>query len=287
MKHYILLFLFSTNYFFVQSQNFHGKVVSSDDGSNLSYASIGVSNKPLGTVSNEDGYFTISNDNIRIGDTLLVEHVGYLGRSIVITRENTLYGNLGIIYLSPKSTLLPSIEIEKNKLKGVVEKFGNGEDRKYNGGIGLGGVAKGQEIAIYIKTKNKKQVGILKNVTIGIATCNIPHKKFRLNIYGLDKNSKLSMLNEYPTYFTVLPEHEKIGITIDLIEQNIEIKESFIIAIQRLDEVSSAESLDVTVFSSLGTQTKYPLLTRNGIGQKFGIANTRNTTIAVIAEVLY
>ncbi|NJL76678.1 MAG: carboxypeptidase-like regulatory domain-containing protein [Saprospiraceae bacterium] len=287
MKHYILLLLFSTNYFFIQAQNFHGKVVSSDDGSNLSYASIGILNKPLGTVSNEDGYFVISTDKIQIGDTLLIEHIGYLGRSIVITRENTLSSNLGTIYLSPESTLLPSVKIEKTKLKGVVEQFGNGEDGKYDFAVGIGGVAKGQESAIAIKTKNKKQVGILKNVTIGIATCNIPYKRFRLNIYGLKENSKLSMLNEYPTYFTVRPEHEKIGITIDLLEQNIEIKESFIIAIQRLDEVSPSESLDVTVFSSKDIQTKYPLLTRNGIGQKFDLASTRNTTIAVIAEVLY
>ncbi len=285
MKCWILLFLFSTNYSFIQAQNFHGKVVSSNDSSSLSYASIGVLNKPLGTVSNEDGYFTISNDNIRIGDTLLVEHVGYLGCSIVITKENTLYGNLGTIYLSPKSTLLPSIEIEKTKLKGVIHQFGNGEDGKYNITIGIGG-EKGQEMAIAIKTNNKKQVGVLKSITIGIATCNVPYKKFRLNIYDLDKGSKLSILNDHPIYFIVRPEHEKKGIVIDVIEQTIEIKESFMISIQ---EVDAANPLDpsVTVFGSLGTPTKYPCLSRNGIGQKFGIANTRDMTVAIMAEVLY
>ncbi|MEN8139304.1 MAG: carboxypeptidase-like regulatory domain-containing protein [Bacteroidota bacterium] len=60
-----------------------GIVIDKDKNEALSYANVFVANKNIGTLSNENGMFTISLENFEEGDTLKVQYIGYKTQSII------------------------------------------------------------------------------------------------------------------------------------------------------------------------------------------------------------
>lgn len=81
MKKYILFFLFvitGCTYLFGQSDTkvFHG-VVTSINGELLPFATVGIRGKNIGTVSNEDGSFSLQIASVNFKDSLCFSYAGY------------------------------------------------------------------------------------------------------------------------------------------------------------------------------------------------------------------
>jgi len=76
----------------------NGKVMDRMTGTPLSYANIGVYNKSIGTISNEDGEFVLKLHRRHLNDTLVVSYMGYKNRLIPIDQ----YPDSSVIKLEEK-----------------------------------------------------------------------------------------------------------------------------------------------------------------------------------------
>ncbi|MBS3807770.1 MAG: carboxypeptidase-like regulatory domain-containing protein [Bacteroidales bacterium] len=76
----------------------NGKVMDRMTGNPLSYANIGVYNKSIGTISNEDGEFILKLHRRHLNDTLVVSYMGYKNRLIPIDQ----YPDSSVIKLEEK-----------------------------------------------------------------------------------------------------------------------------------------------------------------------------------------
>ncbi|HSI71482.1 MAG TPA: carboxypeptidase-like regulatory domain-containing protein [Gillisia sp.] len=114
---FIITFLFfSLNSLFSQESSISGKVLSLENNTPLPYVNIGIPNKSLGTVSNEDGYFSIKlPKEIRQKDTLVFSYIGYDSKRFALADlKNT--SNWEII-LEPAENLLQEVVLENKKFK--------------------------------------------------------------------------------------------------------------------------------------------------------------------------
>jgi len=76
----------------------NGKIIDKMTGTPLSYANIGIYNKSVGTISNEDGEFILKLHRHRMHDTLVVSYMGYKNRLIPVNQ----YRDSSVIKLEQK-----------------------------------------------------------------------------------------------------------------------------------------------------------------------------------------
>lgn len=90
-----------------------GRIMDSESKQAIRYVNIGVWQKNIGTVSNENGQFQLSfPENVLPQDSIVFSHVGY--RSIKYTRAQLLTIG-GEIQLSPVSMVLPDVVVKPKK----------------------------------------------------------------------------------------------------------------------------------------------------------------------------
>lgn len=65
----------------IQAQTLSGRIVGAD-ARPVSYANIGLKNRPAGTVSERDGSFTLRIPDLSVRDTLRISCIGYAAREI-------------------------------------------------------------------------------------------------------------------------------------------------------------------------------------------------------------
>lgn len=90
----ILLLSFSS---YLSSQNFSGRILDSINQQPIPYAAIQFNSTTHGVISNVDGYFTISLEDIKDSDVLNISCLGYGSKSILLKTLNT---NRTVIFLS-------------------------------------------------------------------------------------------------------------------------------------------------------------------------------------------
>ena len=97
-----------------------GKIASTENASSLPFVNIGIKTKNIGTISREDGAFTIEIPHANLSDTLTFSLVGYDDYSIAVKQidpQKELF-----IKLREKSFLLDEVVIQGHKL--VEKKYG-------------------------------------------------------------------------------------------------------------------------------------------------------------------
>nr|WP_320119380.1 carboxypeptidase-like regulatory domain-containing protein [uncultured Marinifilum sp.] len=71
---------------YISYRNISGKIADSSNKKALPYASVGIRGKHIGTISNQDGEFTLSISSNNITDTLVFSYVGYKNSEIPISK---------------------------------------------------------------------------------------------------------------------------------------------------------------------------------------------------------
>ena len=73
----LLILLLITSSLFAQEIAISGKILSSKDSKPICYASIGISNSYIGTISNDSGDFQLKLSTNYSQDTITVSAIGY------------------------------------------------------------------------------------------------------------------------------------------------------------------------------------------------------------------
>lgn len=169
-------------------------VISESSGEPVAYASIGVVNRNLGTVTDTSGNFSLKIPAEFVNDSIRISSIGYVARTFAVKDINSIPDT---ILLADDIILLNEVEVKPQKIKHKTA------GRKGAGGFLYieveGDKAAGQGLATPLKVQKRAW---LKELGFTILTENRPlsKMKFRINIYRKEDNEYI-LQNFKPIYF--------------------------------------------------------------------------------------
>jgi len=212
---------------------FHGLVIEQDSKQPLAYASIGVLNKPAGTVSDSLGHFDLLIGNEYLADTLQVSMVGYypVKRSI----RSLIKENGPIAFNLVKKVIQLKEVVVSNQFQHTLIVGRQSSGKLLQASIIPKGEKEpsiGAESGLRIETKHYP--ALLDNFNFNISRNNFKYIKFRLNIYSLRNNLPDTLL--FNNEILVSLKDFKTGWTqIDLTSYHMVVNSDFAATLQWVD----------------------------------------------------
>lgn len=231
MKKYVVLILLAVSFYGSAQYNINVEAFLLDQETNLpiTFANIGFNGKAIGTVSGDDGKFTLVYDESKIKDTdiLTISRLGY--ETLSFTAE-VFYNKLvktNKIYLQPISETLDEVVVEQvsrtKKILGYTSFHGHylmayWKDEK----------ALGAEIGTYIKVRKKNTK--LNKLSFQVIDNTADSLLVRVNVYDVKKGNPVKNVLTSNIYHTI---SKKKGVEeIDLSPYNIVVDKSCIISLE-------------------------------------------------------
>jgi CubicO group peptidase (beta-lactamase class C family) len=185
MKFYLYLLLIFGPVLAGQSQIvLNGKVINGTTEQPVPYANIGIANTEIGTISNEDGTFSIHIPLRYAEKNILFSSVGYTRKSIDIS-SITDKSNL-LIYLNEEIVELEVIEVSAKREKNKTAHLGNGKSLLLSGQLHYDTLSAGSAMALLIEKKDYKNLDFLNKASLYIAKNLSPEFKVRLRLMSVD-----------------------------------------------------------------------------------------------------
>jgi hypothetical protein len=248
----------------------------------LAYASVGVLNQPVGTVSDSLGNFSFEISDEYLSGTLQVSMVGY--NSVQILVKDFISAPEKKILLTEKPEQLQEVVITSEKA------------RKNTEIIGRQGSGKLTQVSVHHKTSYEETIGsemgmryniekdnaILKDLNFYISSNNFDEIKFRINIYSV-KNDLPDTLICNKQIFVTLDKYKTGWIKTDLKEFNIKIKGDIIVTAQWVECKMTLNERPVTmvpVAMSLFSKNCYIRVASQDKWKRMGMKLSNFITIA-------
>jgi len=219
----VLVTLFSMSIYTIHSQILQGIVVEAKSNNSLAYANIGVLNKNFGTISKENGEFSIDLERIPKKDTLYFSMMGYEPKAFMISELKKGYLK---IRLNPNPIKLNEVTVTYKTGKAKIEKLGRIKPSKTTTGHGGSGeFGWGGEWGLMIYNQSKTYQ--INDVNFHLRFNTVDSVLFRLHIYNISDGLPYeSILTQ--DVFTMARKKDK-WVTYDLTNENIVIEEDIIV----------------------------------------------------------
>ncbi len=212
-----------------------GTILGQQNKKPIPFANIGIINSNVGTISNEDGSFSIQIPHARLNDTLVFSALGYRKKRIPIhlIKENKQF----TLFLSEKITTLEEVIVTASKEKRKTFWLGN----KYSkgGNIYADSVAAGSAMALLIENKYPAHHPDLtfpvyiEKALLRISVNTFDEFKVRVRILEMDTISKLPGKDLFNESIVVNSRIKSGWLTFDLSAFNIKIdRQSFFLAFE-------------------------------------------------------
>ena len=222
----ILIMLFTLMFEMLLGQSkITGRVINEESKSPIAYVNIGIVGKNIGTVSNEDGLFTILIETQYMNDSLLFSCVGFEPHSIKISdiQEDNVINLKEKLYFLDEVIVKPIIFEE--------QRFGISSESRLLG-VGFRDNELGYECGLLMRNKKKAEI---KSVTVNISSCTYDSIYYRLNIYEAKGRRNFENILTEPIYINVSMEEISGGkLTISLIEKNIIVNGNFLVTLEHV-----------------------------------------------------
>lgn len=217
MKYLLMVILLSLSFTALSQEhlNLHGEIKDSLKIVPVEYVNIGLFEQNIGTVSNENGKFSLDVPIDYFNDSLTFSRIGYTTKKICI--NDLLLESVDLIQLVPKLTELKEVEIKTKKI--ILKSKGNKTTSKT---IVMGissALSLGREVGCVIRLPNKQIV--LTDFNFNVDYNRPDSAKFRLNIYEYNGEIGENILSEN-VYFTI-PINYIGKFNVDLRKYNIKI----------------------------------------------------------------
>jgi serine beta-lactamase-like protein LACTB len=216
-----------------------GKILNSLTKEPVQYANIGIKNANVGTISNQDGTFSLVVPEKWLKDTILFSSVGYTQKVIAVTY--LLQRQVPVIYLNQKTTDLRPVTVSTKKEKIQTFQWGNA--------VMQGGVLEndtlyaGRSLSLLIEpgeSNNKKGAtfpAYLENARLRILRNNLQSIKFRIRLHGVDALTGAPGQEFLHESIVVESSMRNGWLQFDLSKQNIEVTRPFFITFEQILDV--------------------------------------------------
>lgn len=240
MKKLIVLILFLPSIVSAQIINIKGVVKNTDTKETIPYVNIGIFEKAIGTVSNENGHFEILIDAEYSGDKLSFSHINFKENQIII---NYVIADSLTVYLKPTHYKLPEVMVYGRK-QYIIGEIGKSDDGNSAKGFfkpkGLGG-----EAATLIYNSGACKVNTFN---MNVLENSFKELTFRLNFYNI-KSKKPYKKIAPETIFKILG-NQNGTLSINLENENIKINGNFIASIELINMEKSENDNSEFFFSA-------------------------------------
>jgi hypothetical protein len=191
----------------------------------IAYAHIGIAEKSVGTISNEQGLVSLNIPVKNVNDTLTISFIGYETKSVPIKKIKSS------LELCPDNVLLNEIVIRPKKEKILGRKNGRGNSTYMFQGIGSGG-----EIAA--KISNNKSI-VIRKVGVYLECNNCDTLSFFITIYKGNKNKIGEIINTKP--YIVKVKSIKEGWVDYELPQVVSVKDDFFVGLEIIQASNECE----------------------------------------------
>jgi hypothetical protein len=225
MKSYSKLLLIACLFLVYPSYSqIKGKCID-ENGRGIPYVNISIKGKPIGTVSNLEGNFSIENASVTENDYLIFSHLNFDKKTIGIPLKKDQ------IQLNAKVENLKEV-IVSNKKRKVKEKIVGTKTETESLLIYFTSKSLGTEIGKIISVK-KNKVYDLKNVQFNLPELGYKSATFRINFYTIVEGTiDLVKVNRTDNIVKVT----KSGMAkLDLSNQDLSFENDFLVAVEWID----------------------------------------------------
>jgi len=235
---FLLSFLFCTGILSGQCHN--GKIISSDTETGIGYASIGIVGRDIGTVSDQEGNFSLTIKDGYDNDSLRISMIGYEPKCFLVSkfREHPQKD----IYLNPMPYELNEVEVTYHRPKNVVL----GESVQTNdlrSGFDCNNL--GSELGIKVDLRKRVR---LKDINLNVAICTYDSVTYRLNIYQSDNKTEYENILSEPIYISFTKDDINKVLTFDLSDHSIIVEGNVLIALELYRDMGNGKLLFNTQF---------------------------------------
>lgn len=226
---YLLFFLLSTSFSLNAQVKVQGKVTDSKTQASLPFATIGIKNKGVGTVTDENGQFNfeIPADSVGKNDNLIISSVGYKQTEVGILDFSRGFQT---ITLTPAVVALNEVTVRPIKFK-----------TKVFGRTGRSAIMSTRMITErnHVSDDLGKEIGTvldidkdcqLKDFNLFVIFNHFKFVKFRLNIYSVKNDLPDTLLINDNITFDV-QQGRQTWVNVDLTKYNIYLKDTDKIAV--------------------------------------------------------
>lgn len=266
MKKILIIIYVILNSTFSISQEREIKGIITDSLKNpIQYVNVGILNKPVGTVTNENGEFNLNIDNSLISDTLKISCLGFKSKELQIKNLLTNKNEINIS-LENYTEKLNEIIINSSNLKTYTK--GKEQTKTKNKVFfaipSMKNLNLGSEIGRKFSLGTKKP-SLLKEFKFFLKENNFESVLFRLNFYTIENNKPSKKINN--TNILISADNGLTGwIIADLTDYSIKTKEDIIVTVEWIKASEKGDKLSLPIlipsFSSVhfykyGTHAKW------------------------------
>lgn len=255
----IILILTLKNIGYCQSKQITGEVRSFENNEPLPYVNIGIANKTVGTVSNENGLFKLDlNEKTTSKDTVIFSFMGFKTEKYMVSE---LINKKRTVLLQPQNTELDEVVLTTNKIKLKPKKIG-----RTSKGLGL---THSNFYSYYEKDVDdrlSKERGMkfkirkncyIQNLNFNITSNNFKSLKFRVNIYKIENGLPKDLIIQKNIVFEI--KDNFLGwFKVDLEPYDIYLKEEveeIAVTIQWLESVKASKKSKYFSISTASSPT--------------------------------
>ena len=223
MKVFIIFFILISINTLLLGQQISGTVFEMNGETPVEYVNIGIVGKNIGTVSDQNGKYTLQVNPEHYDEILCFSSIGYHSYSVKVSDFINL--NNGNVSLTKREYALTEVVIRPKKVK------------EKTLGITSKGIAatciqdsiKGWEVGLLMSNRNKV---FLKELNINVSSCSFDTVFYRINIYKPQKKNQFENILTIPVYISLLKEQVKDKITIDLRHLNLVVEGDFLVTFE-------------------------------------------------------
>ncbi len=252
-------------------------LIQDANGQPISYVNVGIVGTSTGTVSKEDGSYSLFfKANTNENDTVRFSIIGYESQIFLIKElkdQQTIVLAEGVVELS-EVVVRPNLSNQK-----TVGRSKTNGGRKVNFSIAKKPRQNlGAEIGKKFKVKNRPTQ--IESLSFFIRSNNFSATKFRISFYSIKKNMPDQHLTNQDIIVSV--EDKKTGwINVDLSAYDIFTKKDFIATIQWIDSSADGQSLAMPIrfpvfgkkhYYKFGSQAKWKRYKNMSISMTVGLA---------------
>jgi len=239
----VLLFFVSFSSGLVYGQSLKGIILSSSTKTGIGFVNVVIVGKNIGTVSDENGNFTIALVNIFDRDSLRFSIIGYESKtfSVLQFREDSskmVFLDLKVYKLLEVNVIYKKGRKPKEIIIGTPVVTNDLKSGFENNDLG-------SELGIKVHVR---QGVLLKDLNLNVATCTFDSVTYRLNIYkSVNQTDYKNILTE-PIYISFSKDKINNVITYDLSKYSIVVEGDILIALELYKDLGEGRLLFHTEF---------------------------------------
>jgi hypothetical protein len=227
----IALLIFLSCNILLFGQQISGTVFELNSNAPIEYVNIGVVGKNIGTVSDENGKYTLQIDPEFHSDTLKFSSIGYYPYSVQVA--DFIKQNNGSVILEKRDYELAEVIVRPRRVR---ERTLGATTRNKFAVASMGDSTRmhGGEIGVLMRNN---RTAYLKEVNINFAVCTYDVLSYRVNVYKALPNRQFENILTEPVYVTTTKEETENTVTIDVRHLNLVIEGNFLVSIETFKDL--------------------------------------------------